>query len=47
MPKIGAVLFFVLMIIAAFGIMAFASEVFLGRPVDDVIGDFLFVIFQK
>jgi hypothetical protein len=46
MAKIGAVLFFVLMIVAAFGIAAFASEFFLGRPIDEVIADFLFAIFH-
>lgn len=47
MSRIGAVLFYVFMIIAAFGIAAFASEFFLGRSIDEVIADFLFVIFHR
>jgi hypothetical protein len=34
------------MIVAAFGIAAFASEGFLGRPIDQVIAGFLFAIFH-
>jgi hypothetical protein len=43
----GAVIFFVLLIIVAFGIVAFASEFFLGRPIDEVIGDLMFAIFHR
>lgn len=47
MSKTGAVIFFILMIVLAFGILAFSSEFFFGRPIDEVIGDMLLVTFGK
>jgi hypothetical protein len=47
MSKLGAVFFFVLLIIVTFGIVSFASEFFLGRPVTEVLRDFWFALFRK
>jgi hypothetical protein len=47
MSKIGTVIFFVLILIVAFGVVSFSSEYFLGRPLMDVVGDFLFMLFRK
>jgi len=47
MTKLGAVIFFLLMIVVTFGIVSFASEFFLGRPVTEVVRDFLLALFRK
>ena len=47
MSKIGTVIFFVLILIVAFGVVSFSSEYFLGRPLMEVVGDFLFMLFRK
>jgi len=47
MTKLGAVIFFLLMIVVTFGIVSFASEFFLGRPVTEVVRDFWFALFRK
>ena len=47
MSKIGTVIFFVLIIVVAFGVISFSSEYFLGRPLMEVVGDFLFMLFRK
>ena len=47
MSKMGPVFFFVLIVIVAVGIVSFSSEFFLGRPVMEVVRDFLFVAFRK
>ncbi|HEV8722375.1 MAG TPA: hypothetical protein VGW77_17290 [Candidatus Binatia bacterium] len=47
MSKLGPVIFFILIIVVAFGVVSFASEFFLGRPLMDVVRDFLFVLFRK
>jgi hypothetical protein len=47
MSKIGAVIFFLLMIIVTFGIVSFSSEFFLGRPLMDVVQDFWFALFRR
>lgn len=47
MSKIGTVIFFVLIIVVAFGVVSFSSEYFLGRPLMEVVGDFLFMLFRK
>jgi len=47
MSKIGTVIFFVLIIVVAFGVVSFSSEYFLGRPLMEVVRDFLFMLFRK
>ena len=47
MSKLGPVVFFILIIVVAFGVISFSSEFFLGRPLMDVLRDFLFVAFRK
>lgn len=47
MSKFGAVIFFILMIVVAFGVISFSSEFFLGRPLMDVVSDFVFMVFRK
>jgi hypothetical protein len=47
MSRIGAVIFFTLMIVVAFGVVSFSSEFFLGRPLMEVVHDFWFALFRK
>jgi hypothetical protein len=47
MTKLGAVIFFVLMIVVALGVVSFSSEFFLGRPITEVVRDFWFAVFRK
>ena len=47
MSKFGAVIFFLLMIIVAFGVVSFSSEFFLERPLTEVVRDFWFALFRK
>jgi hypothetical protein len=47
MSRFGAVIFFVLMLVVTLGIISFSSEFFLGRPLIDVLRDFLFTIYHK
>jgi hypothetical protein len=45
--KIGAVIFFLILIVVAIGLISFTCEYFLGRPLIDVIKDFFFVMTRK
>jgi hypothetical protein len=47
MSKVGTVIFFLLLIVVAFGLVSFSSEFFLGRPLMEVLQDFWFVAFRK
>jgi len=47
MSKVGTVIFFLIIIVVAFGVISFSSEYFLGRPLMEVVGDFLFMVFRK
>jgi len=47
MTKLGAVIFFLLLIVVALGVVSFASEFFLGRPATEVFREFLFALFRK
>lgn len=47
MSKLGALIFFILMIVVAFGVISFSSEFFLDRPLMDVIQDAWFALFRK
>lgn len=44
---IGAILFAILLLLFALGIISFATEYFLGKPLSKVIQDFLFLIYHK
>lgn len=46
-PKIGAIIFFLLLFVFAFGLVSFATEFFLGKPLIKVIRDFLFMLYRK
>lgn len=45
--KIGAIIFVVILLIVAFGIISFAAEFFLGKPLDELVEDLLFMIYRK
>jgi hypothetical protein len=45
--KWGAVIFFVLLVFIAFGIVGLSSNIFLGRPMGDVVRDFVFMILHR
>jgi hypothetical protein len=47
MSKFGAVIFFILMIVVALGVVSFSSEFFLGRPFMEVLHDFWLAAFRK
>jgi hypothetical protein len=42
--KFGGVIFFLILLIAAFGIISFSAEFFLGKPLMAVVKDFLFLL---
>jgi hypothetical protein len=45
--KFGGLLFFLILLIAIFGIISFSAEFFLGKPLLAVLKDFLFVVQHK
>jgi hypothetical protein len=45
--KIGAIIFFLLLFVVAFGLISFSTEFFLGKPLIKVIRDFLFMLYRK
>ena len=45
--KFGGLLFFLILLIAIFGIISFSTEFFLGKPLVAVLRDFLFVVQHK
>jgi hypothetical protein len=45
--KIGAVIFFLLLLVAAFGLISFSTEFFLGKPLVKVIQDVLFMFYRE
>ena len=45
--KIGAVVFFLILIVIAIGLITFASEYFLGRPLIEIIKEFFFMLTRK
>jgi hypothetical protein len=47
MSKLGPVIFFILIIVVAFGVVSFSSEFFLGRPLMDVVRDSWFALLRK
>lgn len=44
---VGAILSFLILLLVAFGIISFATEYFLGKPLLKVIEDFLFMFYRK
>jgi hypothetical protein len=45
--KWGAMIFFVLLVFIAFGIVGLSSNIFLGRAMDDVVRDLVFMILHR
>jgi hypothetical protein len=45
--KLGGVLFLLILIVLAFGLISFATEFFLGKPLTKVIQDLLFLLYRK
>lgn len=45
--KIGALIFFLLLLVAAFGLISFSAEFFLGKPLIKVVQDVLFMLDRK
>ena len=45
--KIGAIIFLLLLLVFAFGLISFATEFFLGKPLAKVVRDLLFMIYRK
>jgi hypothetical protein len=45
--RFGAVIFFIVLLFVALGIVGLSSDVFLGRPMADVVRDFVFMIFHR
>jgi hypothetical protein len=47
LQKVGALVFFLLLLIVAFGLISFASEFFLGKPLVKVVHDLLFMFYRR
>ena len=45
--KIGALIFFLLLLVAAFGLISFSAEFFLGKPLVKVVQEVLFMLNRK
>jgi len=45
--KFGAIIFFLLLLVFAFGLISFATEYFMGKPLMKVIRDLLFLMYRK
>ena len=45
--KFGAIIFFLLLLVFAFGLISFATEYFMGKPLMTVIRDLLFMMYRK
>lgn len=45
--KIGAIIFFLLLLVFVFGLASFATEFFLDKPLIKVVKDFLFMLYRK
>lgn len=44
---VGAILSFLILALVVFGLISFATEFFLGKPLLKVIEDFLFMFYRK
>ena len=45
--KFGAIIFLLLLLVFAFGLISFATEFFMGKPLTKVVKDFLFMLYRK
>jgi hypothetical protein len=45
--KVGAIIFLLILLVLTFGLISFATEFFLGKPLTKVIEDFLFLFYRK
>jgi hypothetical protein len=45
--KIDAIVFFLLLLVAVFGLVSFSTEFFLGKPLVKVIQEILFMLYRK
>lgn len=45
--KFGAIIFFLLLLVFAFGLISFATEYFMGKPLMTVIRDLVFMMYRK
>ena len=45
--KVGAIIFLLILLLLAFGLISFATEFFLGKPLTKVIQDLLFLLYRK
>ena len=45
--RLGAVIFFVVLLFVALGVVGLSSDFFLGRPMADVVRDFVFWIAHR
>jgi len=45
--KFGAIIFFLLLLVFAFGLINFAAEFFMGKPLTKVVRDLLFMIYRN
>jgi hypothetical protein len=45
--KFGAIIFFLLLLVFAFGLISVATEVFLGKSLIEVVKDLLFMMYRK
>jgi hypothetical protein len=44
---VGTILSLLILLLVAFGLISFATEFFLGKPLLQVIEDFLFMFYRK
>ena len=45
--KFGAIVFLLLLLVFAFGLISFATEFFMGKPLMTVVRDLLFMMYRK
>ena len=45
--KFGGVIFLLILLLVAFGIISFSAEYFLGKPLIKVIQDVVFMLYRK
>jgi len=45
--KIGGIIFFLILLVVAFGLITFSTEFFLGKPLIKVVQDVLFMFYRK
>ena len=45
--RVGAVVFFLLLLVIVFGLLSFAAEFFLGKPLITLVREYWFLFFRK